>query len=315
MSNVTMKSTKQEIMDALKEAQAELKKRQSIITDDVSARQVEAAQKAIDDAARDVESGVFSDELNEKYENLNAALAEMQSRLNDMYGIEEALQNLMTVTNAAKALHIQMDEESAKRQRDAEEEKRAIREEIVGMRNAAADAMEEAKQKAAAEHEREEEEYRYELSRKRKVEQDEYDDKMAQANKRLDEVRAEAAAIAADTEAHAAEIAEMRQTIEDMPKRLEEERAAGYAEGEKAAGKDYGYKKTMAEKEHEYEIKERDNMIARLENDVDQKNIKIEALEEKLDAAYAQIRELAAKTVESNGSIKVINGSGDSSKR
>lgn len=311
MSNVTMKSTKQEIMNALKAAEAELARRGSVIVDPTQVNRKQEEDACIEAAKKDVESNIFSAEMNEKYSNLAAAIALMEQRLREQYDVDAALLNLVTVTNAAKSLQFQLDAEY-------EQRKTAIEEELQGMKEANAEALRQmradydAQRKAAdTQYERENEEYQYNLKRERKLEEDEYNDKMAEASKTLEALKAEAAELDANIESRSAEISEMRAKIEAFPKELEEQYQAGYSEGEKAAGKDYGYKKAMADKDHEYQIREKENEIRRLEDTVDSQARKIESLESKLDAAYAQIQALAAKTVESNGSIKVIGGNTD----
>lgn len=315
MSNVTMKSTKQEIMDALKEAQAKLNERKTVISEDVSTKLIERADAAIAQAKEDVENSYFSDSMNEKFTNLQEAITAMEQKLSDMYGIEKEYQHIEMITNAAKVLHLQMEEESAKRKAVADQQKVDIAANIENTRYRLEEEERARQNSVKIAREREEEEYRYEISRKRKAEQDEYDDKMAEANKRLDEVKAEAQSITEEINSRKEEIDELIRMEKEMPEKLAAEYERGLTDGEKAAGKEYGYKKSMAEKEHEYQIRERDNNISRLENMLDEKCRKVECLEEKLDAAYVQLRELATKTVESNGGIKVLNGDMNTNKR
>lgn len=313
---VTMKSTKQEIMDALKEAQAALAARNEVMSEPTKASNKQKEEECIQNAAADVNKGIFSDEMNEKYHNLDKAIKLMEQRLKEQYEVDAALLNLVTVTNATKQL--QLDLEATYNRRKAEIEV-SLNEMQCGMdaeRAALREALANDVARDKLEREREESEYEYERNRNRKIEQDEYNDSYAAAQKKLDAVKAEAAAIAADNEAKKAEIEDMRQKIEAFPDALQERYDIGYEDGEKAAGKEYGYKKAMADKEHEYQIREKDNDIHRLEDTVAAQRNKIESLEDKLDAAYAQIQALASKTVESNGSIKLINnGSENNGKR
>lgn len=310
-----MKSTKQDIMDALNEAKAELARRSSIIADPTAVNRKQEEDACIDAAAKDVEANIFSAEMNDKYSNLVTAIALLEGRLKDQYEIEAALLNLVTVTNAAKQLRLDMDEDYAKRKAEIDADLADLKQQNRDAMDCLREEYAEKKRQAEQQHEREEEEYKYERDRSRKIEEDDYADKMLIARKELDAVKAEAAAIDAENEAKKAEVENMRAEIESFPKKLEEQYQAGYTEGEKAAGKDYGYKKAMADKDHEYQIREKDNEIRRLEDTVDSQARKIESLEDKLDAAYAQIQALAAKTVESNGSIKVISGSSDNSNK
>lgn len=306
MKEVTMKSTKQEIMDALVQARAELEKRSTIVSDPTAADKKTEEETIIAEAAAAVEENIFSDEVNAKYQNLVEAIKILEDRLAAQYGVEKKLLDMVTATNAAKELRLRQEKEYHERQEEIKEAIRQLSAEEAARRKEVDESVEEYRRNAIAARDREEEEYQYDLARNRKKAEDLYSDQKAEVVKDLEALKAEKQAFEEDLDRRKDEIETMRSAVEDMPKLLEEAHTTGYEEGEKAAGKEYGYKKNLAEKEHEFEIRERDNKITRLENDVDQKGIKIEALEEKLDAAYSQLRELATKTVESNGGIKVL---------
>lgn len=310
-AKVTMKSTKQEIMDALHEAERALKQKHEIVTTPAEEKKKVEEEATITEAAQDVEANIFSDEINKKYKNLAEAIALMEARLKEQYEVEAALLNLVNVTNAAKELQLQMQRENEELERSLEAREKEQRENHVAALNKLDAEYEEKKASLEAERRREKEEYNYNTKRERKMNNDKYADERAAIEKEMAAARAEAEKLAADTEKRKAEIEEMEKKIADFPEVLKAEHDKGYTEGEKAAGKEYGYKKNMSDKEHEFELRERDNQIARLTTEVNEKAAKIASLEEKLDAAYAQLRELATKTVESNGSIKVIGGNND----
>ena len=191
--------------------------------------------------------------------------------------------------------------------RTPEKKEENFADEIAKMRAEA----ERAKADLARSREREQEQFDYDTARKRKMDNDAYADKQSALDKKL----AEAEARLAELQAEADAIAKMQETIDAMPATLEAKYQEGYDNGKKDAGKEYGYKTTISEKDHAYEIRERDARISRLEADCQEKSSKITALEDKLDAAYTQMRDLATKTVESSGGVKVIGASGDSSSR
>lgn len=317
MAEVTMKSTKQEIMDELERTRAMLDSRAAVTADIGTKAQEKAAEEKVITAAKsDVEKGIFSDEMNAKYTNLVEAISLLEQRLKEGYGVEKELQNMVTVVTASKEARIRLEEEYEAKKKEYNDLINAMN--VEGRETQERLMKEDAQLRADLKQarEREEAEYKYELERSRKLEKDEHDDSMAEAKKELIAAQKEAEEIRMASEERAGEIAEMEDKVAAFPDKLAEEYQKGYTEGEKAAGKEYGYKKTMAEKEHEYELKDRDNRIARLEAEVSEKSLKIESLEAKLDSAYSQLRDLAAKTVESNGSIKVIGGtSSDNSSR
>lgn len=295
-AKVTLKSTKQEILDALHDAEKKLKEQQSIMAAPAAAAEKAEAKKVVETATSDVKSGMFSDEMNEKFENLQKAIKLQEEKLKTSYDVEAALINMTIAINAQKQAKLNLDAELEQARAAA----RAEMEELRAENQRLADDL-------ALQRKREQAEYEYNLSRSRKQEADAHADNQALLAKKIAEAEAHLADLNADAEA----IAELRRQVESMPDMMEARYQEGIAEGQKEAGKEYGYKKAMAEKEQSYELRERDGRIERLEKENEEKSAKIASLEAKLDSAYTQLRDLATKTVESSGGVKVISASGD----
>lgn len=308
---VTLKSTKQEILDALHATEKQLAEQKKIMSCPSETAQKAEDKAVIKAAAKDVESGIFSDEMNDKFQNLSAAIAAMEKQLKERYDVDAALAEMVLVVNAKKQIQLDLDADIERRKaeeaEDQERTRRNFADEIAKMR---ADAAK-AKADLAQAREREQEQFDYDTARKRKLDEDAYADKQAALEKKLAEAEARLAELRADTEA----LTKMQETIDAMPATLDAKYQEGYESGKKDAGKEYGYKSAMADKDHSYEIRERDSKIARLEADCQEKASKIAALEGKLDAAYTQLRDLATKTVESSGGVKVISTAGDGATR
>ena len=126
---------------------------------------------------------------------------------------------------------------------------------------------------------REEDEYTYNLKRSRKAEK--WEDEKA-AREKILELR-ETAALEKETElnAKADHVKELEAKVEEIPTLI----AAATEEGVKKG-------KADADKSNAFEVRA----------------LKKDELQQKLDDAYAQMRELAAKTVESTGGVKILNG-------
>lgn len=304
-----MKSTKQELLDALKDAQKELKAMREFSADPGREADKAAEDLAIADAAEDVQSGIFSDDVNEKYRNLVKAMEIMDARLKEVYGVEGELKDMAVVIAAKKAAQIRLEEQL--QQRQAEIDAEIARDEAAAKsRRADLDAeYNRASAKLSVDRKREQEEYTYNLGRKRREAEDKQADELAATERAIAAKKEELAALTADAEA----IEAMKAAVAGFDEKLAAEYQKGFDDGKKDAGKEYGYKSAMAEKDHGYEIKYRDGEIARLTEDGKVKDAKIAALESKLDAAYGQVRDLATKTVESSGGVKLIaTGGGDS---
>lgn len=297
-AKVTLKSTKQEILDALHAAEKQLSEQKKILSTPAAAAETSQAAEVVANAAVDVGSGIFSDEMTEKYENLVEAIQIQEEKLKNLYSVETALLDMSVVVNASKQARMDLEAELERAKREAK---------------AASDALtaENAQRKAdlAIARRREEEEYKYNLSRQRKQEADDHEDKRILLEKKIEEAEAQLAKLQEDAEA----IDALQARVDGLPSELDAKYKEGFSDGQKAAGKEYGYKTAMSEKEHSYELRERDSKIERLEKDSAEKSQKIAALEAKLDAAYTQLRDLATKTVESSGGLKVISTASDGS--
>ena len=71
--------------------------------------------------------------------------------------------------------------------------------------------------------------------------------------------------------------------------------------------KSWGFEKRAIEQKNEYEQKALNDKIKRLETDLTEAKDTIATLQEKLDSAYAQMRELATDTVKCNGGVKILD--------
>ena len=301
---MTVKNTKAEILEALKQAHEENEKLRSICG--TSQTTITNTTKVVELAAEDVKSNIFSAEMNDKYTNLTKAIEIQEEKLKELYGIEQELLTLETVVNASKTLIFQMRKEEKDFNADIENKKQKKRDEYDALQESLKQSYKQSEDALMEQHKRSEEEYKYNLSRKRKLEEDEYADKKAARDKADAEKKAELDARENAIKEQEEEIRAMREEIAGIQEKIDDYYDKGYEAGEKAAGKEYGYKKALTEKEHEFAIKTLESKVTILENTVDEKERKIESLEDKLDAAYAHINSLATSTVEASGNIKVL---------
>lgn len=312
MAKVSLKSTKQEILDALHEAEKQLKEQKSIMSTPGAEAEKVKQEAVIEEAAVDVKAGIFSDEMNEKYQNLSEAIKLLEDKLKSLYDVDAELSDMVVVINAKKQAQLTLDAELEKRKAEIAAELEQAKKDASATAATLKTENERLKADLAVARKREQEQYDYDLKRTRKLDADQYADETAALDKQLAEAKERLAALKEDADA----IVELQEKVKAMPDELEAKYQEGIEAGQKAAGKEYGYKTTMTAKEHEYQIRERDSRIERLEQEVEEKTAKISSLETKLDAAYTQLRDLATKTVESNGGVKVISAGGsDSSAR
>ena len=301
---MTVKNTKAEILEALKQAHEENEKLRSMCGTNQTT--ITNTTKVVELAAEDVKSNIFSAEMNDKYTNLTKAIEIQEEKLKELYGIEQELLTLETVVNASKTLIFQMRKEEKDFSADIEDKKEKKKLEYDALQESLKQSYKQSEDALMEQHRRSEEEYKYNLLRKRKLEEDEYADKKAARDKADAEKKAELDARENAIKEQEEEIQAMREEIAGIQEKIDNYYDKGYEAGEKAAGKEYGYKKVLADKEHEFEIKTLNNEITVLKKSLEEKTCKIEALEIKLDEAYRQINSLATSTVEASGNIKVL---------
>lgn len=295
--SVTMKSTKEEIFKALQAAEKSLKDRAAVISTPEGEADAAKAKKVIKDAAEDVAAGIFSPEMNAKFENLQAAIKQEEAYLETCYSVKAALIDMTVVINAKKQAMMDMEAGMAQLAAAAEAKRASLEA-----------AYEQSKAALEQSRKREAEEYQYNLERTRKQEADAYADRMAELEKEQNAAEARLR----ELQESIADIQAMKLRLDGIEGEMAEAYNLGVDDGKKEAGKEYGYKAQLTQKDHDYELRERDGKISRLETENAEKSAKIAALEDKLDAAYTQLRDLATKTVESSGGLKVISTGSDS---
>ena len=75
--------------------------------------------------------------------------------------------------------------------------------------------------------------------------------------------------------------------------------------------REYEFKTQLADKDYQSSSDRQNDKISYLEKELESANKTNTALQNKLDKAYAELRELATKTVESASGVKIIGGSGE----
>lgn len=314
MAKMTMKNTKQEILDELDRVSKEAKEMAAVCS--VPGEEAEKVRKeaVVEAAAEDVSNNIFSAEMNDKFTNLTEAIEIQEQKLTELYGVEKELMNLTTVINASKEKQVALKKENDEVRADLEKAKSETIESTRAAVNAAFAEADQAKKDLEAERKKEEAEYQYNLKWARKKEQDEYEEKKALRDKADAEREAAVEQREIAVLEREEEIAEMEATIAGIDSRLKESYEDGYAAGEKDAGREYGYKKAMAEKDAAHEKESLEKEIAYLKEAVEEKTDKIRLLEEKLNDAYCEIKDLAGRTVEASGGVKILNGNTPSGK-
>lgn len=70
----------------------------------------------------------------------------------------------------------------------------------------------------------------------------------------------------------------------------------------------------IIKKDYENTINRQNDKIETLKEEVAKANTEKQAMQEKLDQAYNQIKEMATKTVEATGGVKILGNNGNDTK-
>ena len=313
-----MKSTKQEIFDAYTEMKNRLDEINNMKDDPLTVER-EAHLEQIDSAAKDIISqGILSKDIIDKYNNLCEAIQLKEERLKDIYGIEAEANSLVALINAHKdkiaELKARYELMAADMEKGFTEKKESLKAELDELTKQKKDIIDQTRAENDAlkaslntERQRENDEYEYNLARLRKIENDRWTDEKKAREKELSEREADVQKRADTLHEMESEIAELKQKVADIPKIVAEAEEAAKKAGKAEADKSHAFEVRSINTKNEYEQNSLKDQIDRLKEDlaaVRSANAEIQA---KLDAAYAQMRDLAAETVKSNGSIKIIN--------
>lgn len=319
MAEITMKSTKAEIMEAYKEAVEKLDTRDRMIDDPAKEAAAKLKTEVIKSADATAKEYIFNPEIIKKYNDLTEAIEIKQLELDELYGIETKANAMAAMINAYKEKNEELKEAQAAKEAEIEaelgEKKDTLKAEIEALKQQKQEIIDSINAEAKArENEikltrsREEDEYTYNLKRSRKAENDKWEDEKA-AREKILELR-ETAALEKETElnAKADHVKELEAKVEEIPTLIAAATEEGIKKGRADADKSNAFEVRVLKKDAEYQKQLLEDKNERLTEDLANARAEKVELQQKLDDAYAQMRELAAKTVESTGGVKILNG-------
>lgn len=316
---ISMKSTKQQIYDAYLAASKRLDEIHALKDDPVKEANEIKKKETIASADQIAQESILNPDIVKRYNDLKDAIEMKQLELEDLYGIELKANSLVAIINAHKdkvaELETEYKEKETALKESLQDTKDMLNAEIKELEdkkrdtlNSITDEAEELKETIATERSREEEEYNYNLARSRKKEEDAWEDNKKAKEKILAE--REAAVLVRENEVDSKEeyIKELEEYNNHVPELIESAKQEGIEKGKADANKSNTFEVRALKQENEYQIKILQDRNERLEAEIVNKNATIESLQTKLDEAYSQMRDLATKTVESTGGVKILNG-------
>lgn len=319
MSKITMKSTKQEIMEAYEEAMKKIAESESGKDDPVAAAKAENDKKIIESAQMIVEDNILNPVIIERYENLKTAIEMKNKELQELYGIETKANSLVAMINAYKDKEIELKDKYNARTKELDDEftkkELILKEEIASLEKSKEDLINKIQNESNEltkslnkKHKREEEEYEYNLKRSRKVENDRWEDEKAAREKELAEREAAVKADEVELADRTSYIEELEKKVEEIPDLIQDAKDKAFADGKAKADKSNAFEVRALKQQNDYNTQILEDKVDRLYSEVDSLKAEKANLQAKLDDAYAQMRELAAETVKSTGGVKILSG-------
>lgn len=308
---ITIKNTKAEILEALNEALEREKNIKSTKFDPVKEAKDEEITKAVKASKVNVEQNIFSIEFTNKFNELERAIEAEEEKLKNLYGIEEELQNIVLVINAGKERISKIENEKKIKAEEITSEIQQLEENFKRKNEELQQEYADKAKQLKMERDRENEEYTYKLKRDRAIENDKWEDEKNEREEKLAKMEAEAKNLLEEATNKAEYIKQLEEKVNNIPILLQEEYERAKKEISKELNKEYEYKTALAEKDYANTTDRLNDKIEAITKELEKSNQLNLTLQEKLDNAYIEIKNLATKTVETSGKVKIINATNE----
>lgn len=304
---ITLKNTKVEILEALNQA-LEREKNINKTKSDPQKEEVERKKKeSISESKENIKQNIFSDELINKFKNLETAIEALEEKLKNLYGLEGELNNFTLVVNAEKDFLADLE---IKKKVETEKLETSIRELEAEYKKKNKELEEEYAAKAKAlklERDREIEEYDYKLKREREIVNNKWEDEKKIREVNLKNLEDEAKKKLKEVTEKETYLKELEQKVEGIPEMMLKEYERGRKEATAELKKEQEYQTELLKKDFQNTIDRQADKIKSLEGELEKISALNVSMQDKMDKAYVEMKELATKTVEANGQVKIFS--------
>lgn len=308
---ITLKNTKAEILEALNEALEREKNIKSTKFDPVKEANEEEKSKVVKASKSNVEQNIFSAELNNKFNELEKAIEAEEEKLKNLYGIEKELQNIVLVINAGKESIAKIESEKKAKTEEITSELQTLEDNFKRKNAELQKEYDDKSKQLKIERDRENEEYTYKLKREREIENDKWKDEKSSREEKLSKLESEAKILLEEATSKVNYTKELEEKVNSIPELLQKEYKHAKEETSKELNREFEYKTALAEKDYNNTTDRLNDKIEALTKELEKSNQLNLTLQEKLDKAYLEIKELATKTVETAGTVKIIKSSNE----
>ena len=155
--------------------------------------------------------------------------------------------------------------------------------------------------------ERETEEYNYKTKRERELDNNAWADEKKKREAQIAQKEEETAKLNAEAKKNEAYVKELETKINSLPDMLDKEYQKGRKEMASEIEKDNKYQIELLKKDFTNTIDRQNDQIESLHKEMANYLEMNKVLQEKLDKAYSEIKDMATKTVEAGGGVKILN--------
>lgn len=320
MSNVTLKDTKNVIYDAYKELLKKKKDLENTKIDTAKVVQDKANKEVIQSAEEIIGLNILSFEIVEKYNKLNQAIELKETELKELFNIEKEANTLVALINAYidkkaeletkyKEKEIELNKRYSEKEAEFKELLKKLDATFSKETKELKRQFEEQKTLLEKERERNEEEYQYALDRKRKLENDQWQDEKAQREKILKEKEL----AVTEREQHIKEMEEtistLKEQVDNIPELIEQTKKETEEKITKELARQHAIEKNSITKNCDWEKKITEQKNESLTKELDKANANITELQSQLNESYKEIKEIATQTVQSSGGVRIVETS------
>lgn len=303
---ITLKNTKAEILEALNDALEREKNIAKMKSNPEKEEKERKVKQAIETTKENVEKNIFSEELINKFKDLELAIAAEEEKLKNLYGIEKELNDLTIVMNAGKDCLINIEN---KKKEETEKLNLSIKELEEKYKEKTEELQKEYDLKAKnlkLERDRETEEYNYKTKREREISNNKWEDEKRTREANLKAQELETKKLLEEAKENANNTKELEKKVNEIPALLEKEYTRGRKEATLEIEKENKYQIELLKKDYQNTIDRQEDKINALKEELEKAHNLNSTLQEKMDKAYAELKELATKTVEATGGVKIL---------
>lgn len=303
---ISLKNTKAEILEALNEALKREKDMSKIKSEPEKDEKKKKEEMDLKESKANVEANIFSMELNEKYKKLESSILVLENRLKELYSIEKELNNLTLIINAHKDLVLSLEEKERVKREEISNNLNKLEIEYKEKEEDIKKNYDKLSRNLKIERDREIEEYNYKLKRDREIENNKWEDDKKRRLADITLKEEETNKLLSQAQENEKRYKELEEKVSKIPELLNSEYKRAQQETTTELQRDFKYEKELLVAEYKNTIDRQNDKLESLNLEIEKLNNMNINLQEKMDKAYAELKDIATRTVEANGGVKII---------